>query len=441
MKICLVDIQSRKDLVVTKDLSGGYGTSSKFGESFFSQFLIRMKRRSVNVPTLSLGYLSAIFKNEGHEVEVLTNEKDLKTDTDLFLIYSSLIEHMSEMKFSRKIKKETSAKVGFIGTFASVMPDIFIPFSDFVIVEEPEEVVKKISKSGTIPKGLVKSSPTKDLNTLPFPDWTSFRYENFSYKHYLKESPTFPVLSSRGCPYSCAYYCPYPILEGKTVRLRHVENVVEELEYLKSTYKAKGFLFRDPIFTLYKQRTAELAELMIKRGINTPWVCETHLDQLDTTLIDLMYTAGLRGINVGVESANEEVLKSSKRKAKGIEHQERIIRYCEKKGIKIGAFYIFGALPDTETTIQETINYAKKLNTSFAQFTLCTPYPGTKFYDDIKDQITETDWEKFDIYTPTFTHPNFTHKRLQKLKEKAFFEYYFRPTWIWKTLKRYSNET
>ena len=63
-----------------------------------------MKRRSINVPTLTLGYLSAIFKNEGHEVEVLTNEKDLKTDTDLFLIYSSLVEHISEMRFCRKVK-------------------------------------------------------------------------------------------------------------------------------------------------------------------------------------------------------------------------------------------------------------------------------------------------------------------------------------------------
>ena len=105
--------------------------------------------------------------------------------------------------------------------------------------------------------------------------------------------------------------------------------------------------------------------------------------------------------------------------------------------VKIGAFYIFGNLEDTEETIRSTIAYAKFLNTSYAQFTISTPYPGTKFYDEMKPKLTETKLDNFDIYTPTFTHPHLSHDTILRLKEEAYSGYYFR----WKWLRRYMAES
>ena len=90
---------------------------------------------------------------------------------------------------------------------------------------------------------------------------------------------------------------------------------------------------------------------------------------------------------------------------------------------------------DTKETIKNTINYAKKLNTHVAQFFISTPFPGTEFYEQVKDKI-YADWESFDSFTPTFMHKNLTPTELLKLKESAYTQYYFRPGYLFKYFRR-----
>ena len=85
-------------------------------------------------------------------------------------------------------------------------------------------------------------------------------------------------------------------------------------------------------------------------------------------------------------------------------------------------------------TIKNTINYAKRINTSYAQFTISTPYPGTEYYKDIKNTITTFDWENYDTYTLVFKHKYLTVTDIEMLKNKAYSSYYLRPSWI---IKRY----
>jgi radical SAM superfamily enzyme YgiQ (UPF0313 family) len=242
--------------------------------------------------------------------------------------------------------------------------------------------------------------------------------------------------ASRGCPYSCGYYCPYPNVQGKKFRTRSVERVADEMAYLEKRFGARSVLFRDPVFSLDKKRAAELAEAVSARRLSIEWACETHLARLDEELVDLMAAAGCRGINVGIESVDPSVLKSVKRYSDDVVHQEAIIRYCESKGIRIGAFFIFGNPEDTRETIRATIAYAKSLESSYAQFTLNTPYVGTPYYDVMRPKLTETRWEKYDIYTPTFEHPHLTKEELLDLKEEAYRRYYFRPSWVGRHLVR-----
>jgi anaerobic magnesium-protoporphyrin IX monomethyl ester cyclase len=206
--------------------------------------------------------------------------------------------------------------------------------------------------------------------------------------------------------------------------------VADEMAYLERTFGARSVLFRDPVFSLDKKRAAELAEAVSARRLGIEWACETHLARLDEELVDLMAAAGCRGINVGIESVDPNVLKSVKRYSDDFSHQEAIIRYCETKGIRIGAFYIFGNPEDTKETIRATIAYAQALETSYAQFTLNTPYVGTAYYEVMRPKLIETQWERYDIYTPTFEHAHLTKEELLELKEEAYRRYYFRPSWI-----------
>ena len=78
-----------------------------------------------------------------------------------------------------------------------------------------------------------------------------------------------------------------------------------------------------------------LLSKIIKRKLNIEWVCETHFDRLNRDLIMIMQDSGLKGINVGIESPNEDVLKNISRKSSKKSHQEDLINFSEKVSIPI----------------------------------------------------------------------------------------------------------
>jgi radical SAM superfamily enzyme YgiQ (UPF0313 family) len=335
---------------------------------------------------------------------------------------------------------ESHAIVGALGAFASVNPQYYLRSFDFVIAGEPEKALIQIAR-GEEPeqlRGVIKSELVEDLDSLPFPDWTMFPIDKYRYYPTLSGKPFLTILSSRGCPYRCSY-CPYIVLQGTTFRRRSVSNVVEEIQQDVNSYGIKSLLFRDPVFTLDKQRVVQISREILRRGISIRWCCETRADCLDKPLVDEMCQAGMKAINLGVESPNEAVLLNASRKPVGLKHQEEIIDYLEARGVKVVAFYILGFPDDTEETVRTTIEYAKRLNTTLAQFTILTPYPGTKYFDQVKDLITTSNWMSFDGYTPVVRNRSLSADRLLSLKEKAFCSYYLRPSWMFrKALKAIS---
>ncbi len=427
MKITLLNIQKEGD---NKDYNGGFGTTFQIGKSILAKLLEKKRSSGEYFPLMSYGYLAGILKKNGHSVDILTNE--IPKNSDLIIIQCSLVRYNLELEFIKKIREQTNSKIGLIGPFVSIKPNLFKNYVDFIIQGEPEEVALKI-KGKKIPKGIVKSKPIMNLDILPFPDWSVFPIEKFSYKPIINKKPFTFIQSSRGCIYTCNY-CPYKVFG--LYRERNAKNVVDEIEYLIKEYKIRGIMFRDPCFSLNKKRAADIANEIIKRKIEIEWGCETRLDNLDVDLLNLLYKSGLRAIKVGIESSNPNILENQKRKPIEIEYQEKIIKFCDEIGIKVIAFYIIGLENDTRESIINTIKYAQKLNTNFANFTICTPIPGTEYYDQIKNRIYEKDWEKFDNFHSVFKHKNLSADELRKFQEYAIVHYYIRPKFILKHLVR-----
>ena len=427
MKIALINIQKIGD---NKDYNGGFGTTFQVGKSFLARVLKGIRLSGEHFPLMTYGYLAAIFKKNGHEVVVLTNK--LPVGFDLVIMHCSLVRHNLEINFLKQIREKTKTKIGVIGPFASVKPELFLKYVDFIIAGEPEEAAFKIKNPDSL-SGIVESKPVMDLDSLPFPDWSVFPIEKFGYKPTITKKPFTFIQGSRSCAHICDY-CPYKVFGP--YRERSAKNVLEEIEQLVKQYNIRGFMFRDPCFSLNRKRTIAIVEGIIKRKIKIQWGCETRLDSLDPELLDLMYKSGFRAVKVGIESTNPEILKMQKRKPIEVAHQEEIIKLCHKKGIRVIAFYIIGLESDTRGSILETIKYAKKLNTDFANFTICTPIPGTDYYEQIKDRIYEKDWEKFDNFHPVFRHNNITAAQLRSFQEKAIVSYYMRPKFIFQHLIR-----
>ncbi|MGH9993188.1 MAG: B12-binding domain-containing radical SAM protein [Nitrososphaera sp.] len=427
MRIALVETRGEK-VAVNKDQAGSFGTATDVGNGLFGSLLNKIKRRGIRTPAIFMAYMSSILAKDGHDVTFYDRFPD--DSNDLVIIMSSIVDYKNEIALAKRIKQSSKAKVGFIGAFSTVRPDIFLDAGDFVIAGEPEEATIRLSRGQVEPKGVVTSTLIKDLDTLPFPRWDDHPIDEYSYFPILKKRPFLTVLSSRGCPYDC-HYCPYMVVETPLWRKRSPNNVVDEIELIVNNFGVKSFLFRDPMFTLDIERTRQICTEMIRRNLDVEWVCETRTDRLDEPLIDIMHEAGLRGINIGVEAFDLALLKKMNRKPPTHELQERIINYCEEHGVKIAAFHVLGIPGQDKEGIRQTIEYAKHLNTSFAQFTIATPYPGTKFYDQVKNDIMmNEDWQKYTAYTSLLRSDQYTSEELLRFKESAFKEYYLRWAWM-----------
>lgn len=437
MNIYLVQNKSnKKNKMVNKDLAGGFGTGTYFGNSLRARILTWVKRKSIVMPSLTLAYISAILKNNGHQISYTSDYKTIDDSVNLIIIISSIVDYNNDIKIAKNLKnKFPDVRIGFIGTFATIKPDFYKTYCDFIIKGEAETYFFRNENLSEL-QGTIESSLMENLDELPVPDWTIFPYKNYSYFPTLNKKPFLTIISSRGCTFSCGHYCPYPLLSGKKWRRRSVENVIKEVEYLIKNYQTKSILFRDPIFTLDRKYAREFANLLIEKNIEIEWACETRLDCLDRDLIDFLYKSGLRAFNVGIESSNDIILKDFHRLPIKDDTQEGLIKYCHQKNINISAFYILGLPSDTEQSIKQTISYAKFLNTNTAQFTICTPYPGTAFYNEVKEKLLTNDLEKYDAYTPVFKLDNISPERLLKLKDYAHSSYYFRLRWLWQFFKK-----
>src|SRR3989344_851567 len=121
MKIALLDITNKK-IPINKDLAGGFGTAISIGSSWRAKLVEFFKRKNIVLPLMSFGYLSAIFQKQGHEVEYIRNKIP---DAELIIMHPSIINYKDEVAFAEQIKIGTKARIGFIGPFASVKPELF----------------------------------------------------------------------------------------------------------------------------------------------------------------------------------------------------------------------------------------------------------------------------------------------------------------------------
>jgi radical SAM superfamily enzyme YgiQ (UPF0313 family) len=112
------------------------------------------------------------------------------------------------------------------------------------------------------------------------------------------------------------------------------------------------------------------------------------------------------------------------------EQQRDVIAACQRLGIRTAGFYVLGLPTDTWESIAATIDYSISLGSTLAQYKLLTVYPGTPLWRQLGPQVFETDWERFDGFTPTFRHPVLSPRELQFLLGAAYARFYLRPSFF-----------
>ena len=424
MRVILADLKSDRGFVNKDTVVGGYG-SRLDPFSRVTAVMAWLKGQFHDVPSVHMAYLAAILDRAGHDVKWTRGEI---VDGDVALVLSSLVDHKNETAWADSMRAR-GVKVGFIGITASKMPHLFEAHGDFILNGEPEMGVMRLA-AGEIPQGIVVSEQINDLDSLPFPRWDLVTEKRRKLGIQWSSRPVgggFPLLASRGCPEFCTY-CPHRILAG--YRARSIANIVDEMERLCDQYRRPYVIFRDPLFTEQRDRMLELCDGIQSRGLDLTFEAETRLDRLDTALLDKLYSAGFRAMSFGVESLSPATLKKSGRRPIPEAHQREVLDHCRKLGIVTAAFYVLGFLQDDWNSIAATIDYATDIGSTFAQFKILTPYPGTPMFKQLEPLLDETDWEKYDGYTPTFRHPNLTSRELRYLLGAAYKRFYMRPSYL-----------
>jgi anaerobic magnesium-protoporphyrin IX monomethyl ester cyclase len=424
MHIVLADLKGGDGFISKDTVAGGYGSRLR-PFSRVTSIIARLKGGFHDMPSVHLAYAAALGMREGHRVVSSAGEL---VDGDVAIVLSSLIDYRRETEWAVAMRRR-GVRVGFVGLAADKLPALFEPAADFIIKGEPEAALLRLVRGEPL-SGVIESPPIEDLDTLPFPRWEPLTGTERRLRVPFAGRPVggaLPVLASRGCPEFCTY-CPHRI--QASYRSRSVGNILDELSYLADTRGSLHVVFRDPLFSQSRDRVLALCDGMLSRGLTHTFECETRLDRLDDELLSVMQRAGMRAMSFGVESMSAATLKKVGRRPIPEAHQRAMVVRCRTLGIVTAAFYVLGFGEDTWESVSATIDYSVQLGSTVAQFKILTPYPGTPLYTRMKGSITETDWQEFDGFTPTFTHPALSHAELKFLLGSAYTRFYVRPSFL-----------
>ena len=438
MKILILDIYPKKPYRISKDNNGGYGSSNRYGSNLISKAISWFVKHNVDWPPLSSVHIAGILKEKGHKVFYKRELPKFLNDYDLFIVPSSIVGCETEISVIRELNK-LNKKIAVIGPFASSNPKLYLKEGAFVIKGEPEMFffnedidLKKIKKIS----GIVDNFALSPLDDLPLPGWDIIYNQYPSMFSLLKKKQKMiPILATRGCPYSCRYYCTYPLQQGIKVRQRNPLLILDEMKHWKSKLGVNFFIFRDPVFSINRKHTLEFCDVLVNSEEKFQFIIETHLNNLDIELVKKLKAAGMVMVKVGVESAISSIKKDAKRFSIDEDETYNKIKAIESLGIHVTTMFILGYPKDTIETCKATINYAKQINSIITQFTVFTPYPGTPSFKEYEKKIIIEKYEDFTMYDLVFKHDNLSKKDIEKLKNEAYQKCYLNKNWI----KKYFN--
>ena len=182
------------------------------------------------------------------------------------------------------------------------------------------------------------------------------------------------------------YYCPYPLVEGKSWRYQSAERVYNEIEALVRRFGIQKILFRDAVFTLDRKRVDSICDMIMQNKLDITWWCETRVDCLDEHLVEKMKHAGCLGINIGVETGDEEVMKHEAKSGLTLEKLRKLRDKAYEIGMKLHFCYPLGFHRETKKSIVDTFDLIRMLRPDSLGITVITPYPGTPLYVKAKER-------------------------------------------------------
>ena len=203
--------------------------------------------------------------------------------------------------------------------------------------------------------------------------------------------------------------------------------MVDEIKLLIDKYGFNDITFVDDLFTANRKWLKEFCAKLKEENIRIPWKCLARVDTLVKEDMELMKKSGCYGIEFGVESGNENILKDINKKIT-ISQIKKAFKSAREIGLMTSAFFIFGHKMDTNETVFQTMNLAKDIKPDYCGFAVLLPFPGTEVHKLLDDKA-KYNWKFLDSYYQ-YKHPislcSIKAEELQRFGKQASAEYYGR---------------
>jgi len=329
---------------------------------------------------LGLAYLEAMLTEPGVKVAVA----DLRDkEIDLSLIPNAPIVgitaatgEIADAKQVARLVKQRNPKVLTVigGAHATYLPEDCYGSFDLVVSGEAERfTMTSIGKKAG--SWYLIGRPLPDLDALPFPTRHPFSFSEtlFEGAGYGKGPMATSIITSRGCPFTCAFCQSHP----RRLRFRSAENVAEEIKQIRDEWNCHHFRFEDDSFTLKPERVFDICRHL--NPLKVHWRCHTRSDLFGRDMARVMRLAGCDEVGFGVESADQRVLDKVNKK-ETVEEHIRAIRIAEGSGVKAKAFFMAGLPGETDEIVDITRDFLEKAQPSKIILSRFTPYPGSSVW-------------------------------------------------------------
>ena len=351
------------------------------------------------------------------ELEKKTPELFLKTieefKPDLIAVYIVDVFYKYAISLLKEIKNKFDIPVVAGGTTITMCPEIVINNDciDIICIGEGEDAMVELANcivnhkdhSNIMnlwtkkDKKIIKNQlrPLKDMDTLPFQDWSIFDERHY-YKAYcgkFRRTGFFEL--ARGCHFNCSYCCTGNLRKlygrlGKFVRTRNIDKAFDEICYMNDKYKLELIFFNDDNFLgMPPERFKYFCE-QYKKRINLPFYIQTrsetikedYIKKLKEINLSTIGEINISTIGIGIEHGNEEFRKTYLNRHMNNKSLQKAFRIAHKYGIRTTANIIMGFPYENEELCKETIKLVKNLKPKSYSLNYFQPYSGTKMREE-----------------------------------------------------------
>ncbi|WP_028830247.1 B12-binding domain-containing radical SAM protein [Proteocatella sphenisci] len=373
-----------------------------------------VKKKKLYFVGLSLPLLAALTPDDW-EVELIYEViEDVPFDTDADLIGVSTMGHgiIRSIDIAKEFRKRGKTVI-MGGYMASIMPSEAVKYCDSLVVGDAELVWQDLLLdfiSGELKKTYEKPLPNGYFST-PLPRFDLLKGKNIG--------DFLPVQAGRGCPNSCSFCSVSCLYKGRYIK-RPLDEVIRDIEQIKSLGYKKILLLDDNIFSdrVYLNK---LLDTFIKLKINWMSQCEITIGK-DDQLLRKLYESGCQTLSFGLESTSRESLLSMDKAWARPDEYDKLIQNIRNHGIDVSTEMVVGGEGDTLESIKKTKDFIEKNKISVPRFYILTPFPGTRFFDQIKasGRLVNNDIYSYDGTSAVYKPKNMTPEELTK----AYWELY-----------------